>query len=239
MNVLKKAGIFFIACLLSFAVFHDASLHAQDMVAKGLDSIETIYNIKYRIPEGFSNPNIIQQWKPDISTAGSVIYSVFVSKDKQCKVLYPVILPVIHDTCSCYSHRDIISRDFFSIYKTEDLDLDHYLRILPQKDALKRFNADSVFLYSVPTAIYKSGEEYAHCTKMILTKQGRPKLELVFYFTEKAKRKEEKYIKKINRKIWYNDNPDWIWNQDRCEEWIIKYFYEISDFITPQSFDDN
>jgi hypothetical protein len=207
-------------------IFCTTSVYAQDLVSKGLDSVETIFHIKYEIPKSFKNINIFQIWTPNTPAMWNTLCCVFESKDKQCKVLYNVL-----PSCPEYNfitHRDKMWREFNSMLNTKDFILDNYLRVLPIEEAKKRFNADSIFLYNVPTAIDKDEEKFSHCTRMIITRQNRPILDLVWYFTDNGKKKEKKYLQKINKRIWYNDG---YWNLDwqRWEEWMKTYFAEIMD----------
>ena len=216
--------------LCFYVVFNSMPVCAQHLVSKGLDSVETIFHIKYEIPKGFSNLNLLQMWTPNLPFMRGVLCWVFESEDKQCKVLYNVF--PVYPVCSEFvsdEHRTHMYLDFRSMLKTNDFVLGNYLRILPAKEAQKRFNADSIFLYNVPTAIFdKDNTKFTHCTKMIITRKGRPKLDLVWYFTDKGKKKEKKYMQTINKHIWYNDG-NWNWNWRRWDEWMITFFKELMD----------
>jgi hypothetical protein len=201
-------------------------LFAQDLVSKGLDSIETIFHIKYEMPKGFSNLNTIQSWKPNNTSPWRTLCWVFESGDRQCKLLYN-LLPG-YPECTC-SKCNRMYRELNSVLNTDDFVLDDCLRILPHEEAQKRFNADSIFMYDIPVTGLDTGDgNFIHCTRMFITRQNRPTLDFVWYFTDKGKKKEEKYMQKMNRRIWYNDgnwNPDW----QRWDEWMKAYFIEIMD----------
>lgn len=232
----------FIAGLLFYAIFNGTTLGAQDLVSQGfsiettfhtkelpkdlvlqgLDSVETAFHIKYEMPKGFNNPNAAQFWQPKRYSPWRTLCWVFESKDKQCKVLYNVF-PRYPTIIGYNTHRSMMRREFENM-----LNGDNCLRILPSKEAQKRFNADSIFLYDVPTAavLDTDDEKFTHCTRMFITKQDRPILDLVWYFTEKGKKKEKKYMQKINKHIWYYDGygyNDGYWtllDRQRWEEWM-------------------
>jgi hypothetical protein len=224
---LNSQKVSFIMGLLFYAIFNSTTLGAQDVVSRGLDSLETFFHIKYEMPKGFNDLNTAQLWHP----AKSILWSsalcwVFESKDKQCRVLYSVF-PWYYP--GIYTHRDKMRLEFKGILNTNDFVLDDYLRVLSSEEARKRFNADSIFLYDVPTAVPDIGDEkFTHCTRMFIVKQNRAELDLVWYFTEKGKKKEEKYMQKINKHIWYNDGH-WNWDLQRVEEWMKTYFKEIME----------
>lgn len=213
-----------------YIIFNSNLLCAQEIVSKGLDSVEDIFNVKYEMPKGFNNLNNAQLWRSDDSFPRGIICWIFESKDKQCKVLYnvfPLFQP--YTECTCNSHRDIMYREVKSVLEKDDFVLDNYIRVLPQEEARRRFNADSIFIYDVSKAIFGMNDvQFPHCTRMIITREERPILDLVWYFTDKGKKREEKYMQKINKHIWYN-NSDWKWDWQRWEEWMKTYFEEIME----------
>jgi hypothetical protein len=218
----------FTAGLLFYAIFNGATLSAQDLVLQGLDSVEAVFHIKYEIPEGFNNLNAAQSWQPENSSPWRILCWVFESKDRQCRVLYDVF--PWYTAYTGYTHRDRMCREFKSMLNTDNFVLDNYLRILPSKEAQKRFNADSIFLYDVPTAaVPDTGDEkFTHCIRMFIVRQDRAILDLLWYFTEKGKKREKKYMQKINKQIWYNDGH-WNWDRQRWEEWMKTCFKELME----------
>jgi len=229
-NYLPKMSFSIGLCL--YVILNGTPVCAQDLVYKGLDSIETILNIKYKIPKGFNNLNIFQSWTPNTPAMWNTLCCVFESGDKQCKVLYNVL-----PSCPEYNlvtYREKMWREFNSMLNSKDFVLDDYLRILSTEEARKRFNADSIFLYNVPKTMFdKCDEKFTHCTRMVITRQNRPILDLVWYFTDAGKKKEEKYMQKINKHIWYNDD-NWNYDWQRWEKWIKTYFAAIMDEYHPQ-----
>jgi hypothetical protein len=217
----------FIAGLLFYAIFNDATLSAQNLVLTGLDSIEAIFHVKYEMPKGFNDLGRAQFWQPVNSCSCYTLCWVFESKDRQCKVLYNM-LPW-YTGYNGYTHRDKMYREFKSMLNTDDFVLDNHIHILPSREAQKRFNADSVFLYHLPTAVPDMvDEKFTHCTRMLIVRQDRLILDLVWYFTEKGKKKENKYMQKVNKHIWYNDGH-WNWDRQRWEEWMKTYFKELME----------
>jgi hypothetical protein len=212
-----KAGL----CLCF--LLNNVTLDAQDSVMKGLDSLETILHIQCDPPIGFNNLNVVQFWGSGNSPAGRILCGVFESGDRQCKVLYN-LFPT-YPGCACYTHRDKMRLEGIS---------NDCLRILPTEEAQTRFNADSIFLYDIPMATFENDEKFTHCTKMVITRQDRPELEFIWYFTDKGKKEEEKYMQEINKRIWYSDGNMDCNSRQRWEEWMKKYFVEITKkyFIT-------
>ena len=221
----------FMIVLYIYVILSVSPALAQTGVSKGLDSIGAIYNIKYEIPKDFNDLDTVQLWAP-VNDDGKFgwIYWVFESKDKQCKVLYR-LLPSDVDIIT---YR--IDNGLRNIFGTEDNLRDKHLRTFTQKETWKSFNADSVFLYNVPTAEPKRcDEKFIYCVQMLIFRQNRSILELVWYFTDKGKKKEKRYMRKINKRIWFNDGKeehcgqikageDWIRNylKERCVDWNVR-----------------
>lgn len=77
------------------------------------------------------------------------------------------------------------------------------------------FNADSVFLYTLPVDDpFKKG--YTHCTGMIVSKKGRASIGLKLWFTNAGKKKEQQYLRSLRRKIRYR-NDDWKYDREVFE----------------------
>ncbi len=86
------------------------------------------------------------------------------------------------------------------------IDPDKHITVLAGKEARNLFNADSVFIYDIP--MDKPYEEkYVHCTGLAISKANRPVLYLKWFFTNKGKKKEKKYLDLIKKTIWYGDIP--------------------------------
>lgn len=206
--------------LCVYVMFSTSPALAQRGVSQELDSIEAIYNIRYEMPKGFNDLDTIQIWTP-VGNYGRFggLYWVFESKDKQCKVLYGLPPASVIDVGSR------IDKGLKYIYETEDAVRDKYLHTLSLKEARESFNADSVFLYDVPTAKpQRRDEKCIHCTQMLIFRRNCLLLEFIWCFTDKGKEKKEKYMRKINKRIWFNDGKGDINDQtSRGEEWLLNY----------------
>lgn len=192
---------------------------SQCSVSAALDSVGAIYNIKYGMPEDFYELDKVQSWTP-VYTDGRFgwLYWEFESKDNECKVLYRLLPSDIE-----IGHR--VDSALKNIYGTEDDAKNKYLRVFPLKKARESFNADSVFLYEVPTAQPARWDaKYTYCTQMLIYKVGRPNIELVWYFTEKGKKKEKRYMRKVDKRIWFNEGEGRYSGQvTRGEDWLRSY----------------
>lgn len=210
---------FIIGFYVSFSI---SPVSAQrQTVAEGLDSLEVFYNIRYKMPKGFTDLKTIRFWFPElVDRRIGWIYWVFESKDRQCKVLYR-ILPL-----DWRPHEERNRVGMKNIYGTEEDQRDKYLRVFPDKRARESFNADSVFLYDVPTAEPdRCDERFTHCTQMLIFRQGRPMPELVWYFTDEGKKNEQKYMRKVHKRIWFK-NGDWVYDDSRTMDWFRKHSYQ-------------
>lgn len=91
--------------------------------------------------------------------------------------------------------------------ESSTLDLDQYITtVRTGKKALKRFNADTVFIYRIPLT-KEMGGKYAYCTGINFYKKNHPVLCLKLLLTEEGKKKESKYIDMLDRKVWYGELP--------------------------------
>lgn len=205
-------------------MFSISPVLAQSGVSKDMDSIGSIYNMRYKMPKRFNDLNTVQAWTP-VSNDGRYgwIYWAFESKDKECKVLYR-LLP---SDDSDINYR--IDNGLEAIYGTDDALREKYLITLSQKDAQRHFNADSVFLYDVPTAEPKKHDEkFIDCIQMLIFKQSRSVVELVWYFTEKGRTNKKRYMKQISKRIWFNDGKaeNYIQMRQEGEDWLRRYLKE-------------
>lgn len=94
-------------------------------------------------------------------------------------------------------------------------DFKTYVTIVSGGKARRWFNADSVFLYTLPVDDpFKKG--YTHCTGMIVSKKGRASIGLKLWFTNAGKKKEQQYLRSLRRKIRYR-NDDWKYDREVFE----------------------
>jgi hypothetical protein len=78
-----------------------------------------------------------------------------------------------------------------------------HVQVISGRKAHKSFNADSVFVYDIPMEeAYK--EKYVHTAAMFITKKDRPAIELLWFFTEHGKKRNNVYFKRFYKTIWYN-----------------------------------
>jgi hypothetical protein len=96
------------------------------------------------------------------------------------------------------------------------LNLNDYLTVISGKKAHEMFNADSILIYDIPGAdsvyILNSSLEklrerkYPYCTGFYIIKDGRATMDFKLFFTERARKKEKKYIDMLNKQVWYDEN---------------------------------
>lgn len=96
------------------------------------------------------------------------------------------------------------------------IDLNDYVTIIAGKKAREMFNADTIYIYDMPSAdsvyFFDSSLEkmrkrkYPYCTGVFVIKDGRATMYFKLFFTKGAKKKEEKYINMLDKQIWYDEN---------------------------------
>ena len=96
------------------------------------------------------------------------------------------------------------------------IDLNDYVTIISGKKAHEMFNADTIYIYDIPSAdsvyFFDSSLEkirkrkYPYCTGVFISKDGRATMYFKFFFTERSKKKEEKYINMLDKQVWYDEN---------------------------------
>lgn len=95
-------------------------------------------------------------------------------------------------------------------------DFNDYVTIIAGKKAREMFNADSIYIYDIPSAdsVYffdKSlektrKEKYPYCTGVFISKDGRASMDFKLFLTKKGKKQEEKYINMLSKQVWYDEN---------------------------------
>jgi len=98
--------------------------------------------------------------------------------------------------------------------KSVNIDLKDYVTIISGKKAHEMFNADTIYIYNIPSAdsVYfldSSLEKirkrkYPFCTGVFISKDGRATMYFKFFFTERSREKEEKYINMLDKQVWYD-----------------------------------
>ncbi len=96
------------------------------------------------------------------------------------------------------------------------IDLNDYVTIISGKKAHEMFNADTIYIYDLPSAdsVYffdgslekMRKRKYPYCTGVFISKDGRATMYFKFFFTKRSKKKEEKYINMLDKQVWYDEN---------------------------------
>ena len=95
-------------------------------------------------------------------------------------------------------------------------DLYQYASFIFGKLAKEKYNADSYSVSNLPDA-HKTyfvdesleklrKEKYPYCTSLFIQKDERAVLDIKFFFTKKGFKKKEKYIKMLDKHIWFDEN---------------------------------
>jgi hypothetical protein len=58
---------------------------------------------------------------------------------------------------------------------------------------------------------------------MAIARKGRPTMYFKWFFTEEGKKNEEKYIKKLNKKVWYNKG-EWTYDDETYKEGLTNFY---------------
>ena len=230
--------------------WHSTALFSQDIVTPTLEGIETFFHVRFQPPQDFVNLNTAMAWYPNSKYYHHFfnIYLVFESEDKQCKVLYRVdmfIEPEQGEELNFQQAGNQIFRELWRIYESGNRDttredssfvigiypppsenLRDHIRIMPVDKAKRKFNADYVFMYDVPTAPFFG--DFTHCIRMVITKASddRAILNLVWYFTDEGIKNKEYYMEKVSGRIWYNESP-WVRQVANHREWSLTHFSEF------------
>ncbi|MDR1341613.1 MAG: hypothetical protein LBK58_16420 [Prevotellaceae bacterium] len=133
-------------------------------------------------------------------------------------------------------HRDVMFLELKDILQTDNFEMDDYISILPEKKSKKWFNADSVFFFNADSTYFfeplLSGnicqDKYIHCTSMFISKYNHGVIYFKWFFTEKGKRKEQQYLKKLAKNIWFSDDELHLSQQEKEKsfEWLGRVFVE-------------
>ena len=109
-----------------------------------------------------------------------------------------------------YSPGDSRNKD---INKVE---LYNYVNFIFGMRAKEKYNADSYSVSNLPDS-YKTyfvdesleklrKKKYPYCTSLFIQKDERAVLDIKFFFTRKGFKKKEKYIKMLDKHIWFDEN---------------------------------
>lgn len=100
--------------------------------------------------------------------------------------------------------------------KDISFDLYNHADFVYGKQAREKYNANAYSISDLPNAekVYFFGqsveklskiEKYPHCTSLFIQRDEKG-FEIKFFFTEKGFKKKEKYIKMLDKHIWFDEN---------------------------------
>jgi hypothetical protein len=88
--------------------------------------------------------------------------------------------------------------------KIDTVDFDRYVTTYAGKEVREKYNADTLYIYEV--VLEKPYlDKYQYCTGMVITKENRASFFFKWFFTSNGKKKEQEYLKMLDRNIWYTD----------------------------------
>jgi hypothetical protein len=100
--------------------------------------------------------------------------------------------------------------------QTEKEEFSKYVEVVFGKKAKEKYNANAYAIYDLPNAnktyffdedLEKlRKEKFPYCTSLFIQKDKRAVLNIKIYFTEKGFKKKEKYIKMLDKHIWFDEN---------------------------------
>jgi hypothetical protein len=124
-------------------------------------------------------------------------------------------------------HRHFMFLELKDILKTDNFKMDTYISVLPSEKSKEWFNADSVFFFNADSTYFFDSEnirsdKYIYCTSMFISKYNHGMLYFKWFFTEKGKKNEQKYLEKFAKKIWFNDGELHLSLQEneKSSEWL-------------------
>ncbi|WP_147676345.1 hypothetical protein [Algibacter pacificus] len=221
--------------LYSYKTYFKDSLGINIIIPKKIKSLD-VYKVGFKVSKDSKKPT------------GSAFGTIFLSKDKNCMIAFPLLLfgftskiPKENKTTAIntFSFRpknqvineiktvlDIYYHPFWSKNdnnKNVSFDLYKYADFIFGRQAREKYNADAYSISDIPN-IDKSEffglqgqslqklpqiDKYPHCTSLFIQRDERV-LEVKFFFTEKGFKKKEKYIKMLDKQIWFDENfkPD-------------------------------
>lgn len=243
-----------IACLaIVLGCFSCGYVRAQDSLPRRVMSESDEYHVKRNVPQGFrlmeDNKALIFDtcwnlrrdlggiWKKSkVRTA--VIGVLLQSDDKQCEVIYNDIIdlqfyrrPNVLTYRGIYleqkwGHRGAILAILMAQFNRSDLDFDYYVTVTSGREARRRFNADSVFVFEVPIEPqHWDGEVYTHCISMYLSRKNRAYLGFVWLFTDEGYKRRQQYMDALEGNVAYKKGcwrkPEWIRKMEKAERMYI------------------
>lgn len=232
-----------IVCLaIIFGYCSIGYVRAQDTLPRSFVSESDEYHIKRNVPQGF---RFIHAWKTLIFDTcwekrrdlGGIwvksrhkvaaVGALLQSDDRQCEVIYHYIIegqfhgarnPVSYRGAYMeqrWGHRDVILGYLMAQLGRSDIDFDDYVIVTSGREARRRFNADSVFVFEVPIKPqHWDGEVYTHCVSMYLSRKNRAYLGFVWLFTDEGYKRRQHYMDALEGNVAYKKGcwrkPEWI-----------------------------
>ncbi len=217
----------------------------SDLVNKESDK----FHIKRTIPDGFhfieDNRSMVFDtcwdkrrdlggvWKKSwhrIAALGAVLQSA----DRQCEVIYHYIIegqfhgvrnPATYRGAYMeqrWGHRDVILGYLMAQLGRSDIVFDDYVTVISGREARRRFNADSVFVFEVPIEpLHWDGEVYTHCVSMYLSRKDRAYMGFVWLFTDEGYKCRQEYMDALEGHVAYKrgrwHKPDWIKRMEKSK----------------------
>lgn len=100
--------------------------------------------------------------------------------------------------------------------ETEKKEFYKYVEVVFGKKAREKYNANAYAIFDLPNAdktyffdkdLEKlRKEKYPYCTSLFIQNDNSAVLDFKLYFTEKGFKKKEKYIKMLDKHIWFDEN---------------------------------
>lgn len=235
---MKKIYLFIAIFTLSLNVFSQERLWYEKNISSHKNYFENKYGITYTIPSTVKElDKFYVMWKVRNDPAkhsGYMYGPIFLSKDKDCIIAYPAQPHFVSEQEE--ERRGIIKSNFprgqiageiktaLGLYyhygsslnnDTAKFDFNNYVTIIAGHRPRELFNADSIFIYDLPSAdsvcffdesLEKMRKEkYPYCTGIFICKNGRATMDIKFFFTQKGKKKQNRYIEILGKHIWYDD----------------------------------
>jgi len=196
------------------------------------------FGVSCKAPKKFTNLDkyfvLFKIRKDKDKHTGSIYGPLFLSRDKQCIVLYGALPRDFSKGGkeSTMSHpaypRSQITAEiktalglFYSGGNPKNNDsttfnFNDYVTTITGHKARAMFNADVIYKYDFPGAdsVYfiddslekLRHEKYPFCTGVFITKNNRATMDVKLLFTKEGKQHEKKYVDLLREQIWYEDD---------------------------------
>ncbi len=240
-----------IAFFAMFALQSSASVMVYDEVdmpfANYAGYLKESFDINVTLPHGFTDKGRMCEYHP-VTASGetginTLVGAMLQSADSNCAVLMSDMWWRGQDLwqgdtgyasefmkCQVYW---ALKDEFYYVYLDQNppIDLSKYVT----KVKAAQFNADTAFVSTLPTTDSVMGQRYTHRTHLVMSKAGRPIVEVNILFTDKGEKDKKKYLKSVFEAIKFGNNSNWQFNNDRDwalrKQYIGKYHDYISQFI--------